>query len=210
MNLENFITNLADKGAKKALPSPVSTVIFCLIFLTLYAIILLQIFGIRDDIFTILSTFDFQLELFLNIALIASAIVCVAFSRLPTLREKSWINLLIIALFILLFMAVCFDCCYAENHAPCPGESYQCLLGILLFSLIPLMFLTAILRFGVMTNYLFSFLAIGIASGAFGYLIERLINEAEDKTHLLIWHFSPIFLVIILSAFVIKKTIKKL
>jgi hypothetical protein len=210
MNLENFITNLADKGAKKALPSPVSTVIFCLIFLTLYAIILLQIFGIRDDIFTILSTFDFQLEMFLNIALIVTAIASVTFLRLPTLSEKSWINFSIIAFFILLFLAVCFDCHSQENHAPCFSENYKCLLGILFFSLVPLFFLTAILRFGVMTNYLSSLIAIGFASGAFAYLVERLINQAEEKMHLVLWHFLPIFLVILLGSFVIKKTIKKL
>ena len=205
-----FIANLADKGAKKSLPSPASTVIFCLIFLSLYAIILLQVFGVRSDIFTALLNFDFQIEIFLNIILILVSIASVAFLRLPSLGEKSRIGVTIITFFILLFLAVCFDYCSQENHAPCPSESYKCLLGILLFSLVPLLFLTAILRFGVMTNYLTSFIAIGVASGSFAYLIERLINSAEEKIHLILWHFAPIFLVILLSSFLIKKTVKKL
>jgi hypothetical protein len=75
---------------------------------------------------------------------------------------------------------------------------------------VPLLFLISVLKRGVMTNYSFSFLIIGIASGSFSYLLERLINKTEDLSHILLWHFAPIFLVILLSALLIKKLVKPL
>jgi hypothetical protein len=210
MNLEKLIANISNKGAKKALPSPLKTIIFAAIFLTIYLVILLQFFGLRGDLAIALKSFAFQAELFLNITLIIAAISAVVYLRLPRLDNFSKPIYLILILFILFSASLCFSCCDVEAHEICGGEGFHCFVGIILFSLLPMLFLMAILRRGILTNYLASSLAIGLASGSFAYLVERLANATEDRLHLIIWHFSPIFLVVLISSFCLKKLIKKL
>ncbi len=210
MNLEKLIANLSNQGAKKPLPHPLKTIIFAASFLTIYLIILLQFFGVRGDLLIALKSFIFQVELILNIALIIAAISAVIYLRLPRLDNFSKPIYLILALFILFSLSLCFSCCDVGTHEMCGGRGFHCFIGIILFSLLPMLFLMAVLRRGILTNYLSCALAIGLASGSFAYLVERLANATEDRFHLIIWHFSPIFLVVLISSILVKKLIKKL
>lgn len=208
MNLDKLINNLGEEGAKKKLENVAKTTIFAVIFLTIYLIILLEIFGIRDDFFVIIKDFSFQAELFLNVFLIIFAIFLVVNFRLPSLENREFLIYILLSLFILFSSTVCFGCC-EESDKIC-GAGYNCLIVIILFSLVPMFFLMAILRLGILTNYLVCVLAIGLASGSFAYLAERLVNVTQDRFHLIIWHFSPIFLVVLISSILVKKLIKKL
>lgn len=210
MKVEKLITNLANSGAKKTLPSPLKTTLFALGFLSIYLIILLEFFGVRSDLLIEIKNHKFILELSLNILVILLSIVAISHLRLPNLDKNPKIIFAIIVLFTIFSALIFFDYNSHSNQEMCGGLGYQCLIGIVLFSLLPIFFLMAILRRGVMTNYAASFTAIGLASGCFAYLFERLANPTENKIHLIIWHFTPIFLVILLSAFLVKKLIKKL
>lgn len=210
MTIEQLITNLANSKIKKPLPSPLKTTLFAIGFLAIYLLILLQFFGLRSDLFMALKNNIFIAELALNILIITLAIISISHLRLPNFDKNSKIIFAVIFLFLIFSGLIFFG-----NHASgdlemCGVEGYQCFIGIILFSLLPMFFLMAILRRGVMTNYAASFVIIGIASGCFAYLFERLANPAEHKAHLIIWHFTPIFLVILLNAFLVKKLIKKL
>jgi hypothetical protein len=208
MSSENLIKNLANKGAKSALPMPAASFVLSVMFLSFYLVVLLDFFGVREDFSVAINTLPFQIELFLNIGAILFSIAAITFLRLPSLHEKSWVIFIAIILFILLFLSLCFNCC-EETQLAC-ASNLKCLMAILLFSIVPLIFLTVVLRRGVMTNYFPSFLLIGIASGSFSYLVERLMSPTEDIAHLLLWHFAPIFIVILLSALLIKKFARRL
>jgi hypothetical protein len=208
MNFQNLISSLANKGARPALEKPFLSFVFCVVFLAIYLVILLQIFGLRNDFASAITEQSLQIELFLNVATILASIAAIVFLRLPRLNENSLINFIAVAFFIMFFLSLCFVCCIEEG-LNCLSD-LSCLIGIILFSLIPLVFLTAILKRGVLTNYFFSFLLVGIASGSFSYLVERLVNSTEHKMHLILWHFAPIFIVILLSLLLIKMTVKKL
>lgn len=208
MKFENLISNLVDKGVKPALPKPLRTFVFCVVFLAIYLVILLQIFGLRDDFAVAIKQSSLQIELFFNVATISLSIAAIVFLRLPRLNENSLINFVAVAFFIMLFLSLCVSCCLDEK-LDCLSN-IRCLIGIVLFAVVPLILLTAILRRGVMTNYFFPFLLIGIASGSFSYLVERLIDTTEHRIHLILWHFAPIFIVILLSFLLIKMTVKKL
>jgi len=208
--MENLIKNLVNSKIKKPLPSPLKTTLFAISFLAIYFIILLEFFGVRSDLFIALKNVKFIAELTLNILVIILAIASISYLRLPNFDKNSKINIAAIIIFLIFSFLICLNCFNGESFEICGGKGYQCLIAITLLSLLPMFFLMAILRRGVMTNYAASFIAIGIAGGCFAYLFERLANPAEDKIHLIIWHFSPIFLVILLSAFLVKKLIKKL
>lgn len=210
MTIENLITNLANSKIKEPLPSPLKTTLCAVSFLAIYLVILLEFFGLRNDIFIELKNGKFILELALNILVIVAAIVAISHLRLPNINKNQKIIFALIAIFLMFSALICLDFHDNKSQEMCGGEGYQCLLGIILFSLLPMLFLAAILRRGVMTNYAASFIAIGISGGCFAYLVERLANSVEDRIHLIIWHFMPIFLVILLSAFLVKKLIKKL
>lgn len=210
MTIENLITNLANRKIKEPLPSPLKTTLCAVSFLAIYLVILLEFFGIRNDIFIELKNGKFILELALNILVIVASIIAISHLRLPNINKNQKIIFVLIAIFLMFCALICLDFHGNESQEICGGEGYQCLLGIILFSLLPMLFLAAILRHGVMTNYAASFIAIGISGGCFAYLVERLANPVEERIHLIIWHFMPIFLVILLSAFLVKKLIKKL
>jgi hypothetical protein len=210
MTIENLIKNLANSKIKEKLPSPLKTTLCAVSFLAIYLIILLEFFGLRSDLFIELKNGKFILELALNILVIVLAIVAISHLRLPNINKNQKIIFALIAIFLTFSALICLNLYGNKSQEMCGGEGYQCLLGILLFSLLPMFFLAAILHRGVMTNYTASFIAIGISGGCFAYLVERLANPVEDGVHLIVWHFMPIFLVILLSSFLVKKLIKKL
>lgn len=209
-----FISQLAKQGAKKPLMKPLYSVISSCLVLFLYFAILLYYFGLRTDFSTEIHDRFFQIELFFLVAAILFSAASLSFLRLPDFSQKKWVKFLPILFFIgfsLVIFARCI-CCPDNNpdHLLCGNFDFACLLGIMIFSIIPTAFLIAVLRRGVMTNFTFSFLMIGIASGGLSYFIERLMHETENTSHLFIWHFCPVFLVIFFSAFFTKIFTKKL
>jgi hypothetical protein len=214
MSDENLISRLANQGAKPPLPKPRNSAILLCAALFLYAALVVSLFGLRVDFMSKIHQPFFQLELLLSLLTIISSITALVFLRLPSYSEKPSIKnlpLLFFALFSLLIFYRYLNRGNEDfNHVLCAPHEYQCLAGILIFSIIPVIALLIILRRGVVTNFYSSALTIGIGSGAISYLTERLIHETESLSHLFIWHFLPIFLVIFLGALLTKIFTKKL
>lgn len=214
MSDEDLISSLAKQGAKPSLPKPLNSAILLCAALFLYVTLLVSLFGLRVDFLSKIHQPFFQLELLLSLLTIVSSVVALVFLRFPNWSEKSSIKnlpLLFFALFsLLIFKRYIGRSADDFNHVLCAPHEYQCLIGILIFSIIPVIALLIILRRGVVTNFYSSALMIGIGSGAISYLIERLIHETESLSHLFIWHFLPIFLVILLGIILTKIFTKKL
>ena len=210
---EDLILKLAKEGVKKPLASLNLSCLLSCLALFFYFVTLLLIFGIRSDFLSKISEINFQIELLLCLASSIAACASINFLRLPDLSQKKLANYSFI-LFFLIFLFLVFSKIFIpSSEAPeafCNSFNYQCALGIVVFSLIPLAFLLIILRRGIVTNFIFSALAAGIGSGSLSYLATRLIHESGTSAHLFIWHFLPIFLVIFLAIILTKLFTKKL
>jgi len=214
MSYEKLISSLANQGAKAALPNPYQVALKISAALILYAALLVGLFGLRPDFSLKIKEFSFFAEIFISILAIFSAATALAFLRLPNFSDKFLSKNLSPAFFVIFTFFVSYHYFFrADNDsslALCGVADYRCLLAIIIFSAIPALFLLRILRQGVMTNFYFSALMIGISSGVLSYLIERLIHETESFDHLFIWHFLPVFIVIFLSLILTNFTTKKL
>lgn len=210
MNYENLISNLSKEGAKKPLSKPLQSFAISCLILILYSVILFCFFGIRKDFSSKIHQVYFQIELAISLLTILVSIASVSFLRLPDFSQRKSIKFLPPIFFGILFALLYWQINHVtENHIPC-SKDFICFLSIIIFSIAPAAILIFTLRQGIVTNFISSFIAIGIASGSLSYLIGRLIHETENPLHFFIWHFLPTFLVIVLSAFFTKIFTKKL
>ncbi len=210
---QNIIKNLAKEGAKKPISLKKSMAISCIVMIG-YLLVVILSFGIREDFFERIFDLSFQIELFLVLASILSASVLISLLRLPDLNQKSWLTNIPPIFFLLLISFLVLKCIFKDmnimNHIICDNPEHECFLSILVFSIIPTIFLLVILKIGATTKIYSSGMMIGIASGSISYLALRLIHETENAFHLFVWHFIPAILVILLSIFFTKKYAKKL
>lgn len=210
---ENIIKDLSQEGAKKPISLKKSIIISSIVMIG-YLLAVTLSFGLREDFFERIFDISFQIELFLILGSILSAAILVSFLRLPDLNQQSWIKIIPLIFFFLLLSLLILKCIFKDmnimNHIICDNPEHECFLSILVFSIIPTIFLLIILKIGATTRIYSSGMMIGIASGSLSYLALRLIHETENSLHLFIWHFTPAILVILLSIFFAKRFIKKL
>jgi hypothetical protein len=212
MKEKKLIEKLSKEGAKKPLIKTKTVILTTCLSLILYLALLIFAFGLRQDFAAKILETKFQIELFLLIssALISASLISLI--RLPDFNEKKYTKFLPILVLIGFLLLIAFEFFAQNEHGKilCGAKNHQCCLTILIFSAFPLILLLIILKSGIVTNFLFSTIFIGISGGTISYLLLRMTHETENITHLIIWHLCPIILVIFISGILIKIFTKKL
>lgn len=210
--MNDLIKNLQKEGAKKPLTKPIFSILSSCLIMVIYFAILLYLFGIRDDFLAKINQVKFQLEIaFLTLCSLLSC-ACLNLLRLPDFSERKLVKYPYIFFFLSFLGIIIYEIITQNNHLPilCGADGKSCLISILLLSLFPLILTIKILKNGVITNFIFSSLAIGICSGSLSYLLLRMSHKTENIMHLVIWHLLPIILVIFCSGFLVRFFTKKL
>ena len=209
---EEFIKELAGQGAKKPTYQPKQQMFFWSVVMLFYAIVIFLTLGIRPDLSQKIQEPFFRLELFLIFITSLSAGFAASFLALPDSNQKNsikWIPIISLLLLCLVISHQYFQWRGLVFSVFCSGLNYKCTLSIIAFSIIPSLIFFVILYRGATLNSVLAGFMIGLCGGTFSYLLLRLIHETEDVTHLFLWHFSPVFLVTLISMIAAKLVIKR-
>lgn len=209
---KDLISKLSKEGVKKPLSKPIVTILLSCGTMAIYLGALIAFFGLRSDFSKRILELEFQIEIFL--LLLCALVSCSSISllRIPDIGDKKaakYLSILCFATFVILMI---FKLASDNGSHPmlCGAENHECLLSIIILSIAPLLLLILILSKGIVTNFKFCTISIGISGGTISYLLLRMSHETENISHLVIWHLLPIILVIFLSSFLIKSFTKNL
>lgn len=210
---EEFIKDLASKGAKRPQCQPNKLLLAWFSAMVLYATLVFLFLGIREDLSDKVSDLFFYFELFLIISVSISAAVAVNFLALPDVNQKRLVILFPI-IFLALLLAVIISQYIQQRgleiHALCDLENHRCFLAIIFFSVVPCLIFLIILYRAATLNSVAAGCMAGLSGGSFSYLLLRLIHPTEDVFHLFFWHFTPILLVMMVSVIAVKLLSKRI
>lgn len=158
-----------------------------------YLAVLLAFYGIRPDLAGRLRSPLFALEI-LSLAgvALASGLSAVALSY-PDLRQKAWQAYAPLP-FLALFAGVLVAEWWVDASPPEMGahHTYQCLLCITLFSLLPAILMLLQQRAQATIHAGWAGAVALLASSSLGALAFRLSEKSDSIAHMLAWHYLPL------------------
>jgi len=209
MDTEHFINNLSSQieAIKPKCPIRASLKLTGATFL--YIALLLAFFGLRPDIINKLHSTLFVAEVALLAVILFATCLAASLSAFPDIYGKSnWLFAPLIAFG--LFAVILFWELLADNPpAPSPVHDYECLICITLFSLLPSLAMLFYINGLATTNRgLSGCLAVltGFASGA---LALRLSEQTDAISHIIYWHYLPLFVFALIGYFLGDKFLNK-
>lgn len=199
---EQLIHQLSASGAKKPMRHPLTITAMWMGVFTLYVLLIMLVMGIRPDMPEKWIAPMFILEVG-GMALVAiTAALSASFLALPDEAGKPWMKYL--CLFpLMLFLGVLiyglnddstlsFPECIRRQHFPCSVE-------VILFSLIPSATMFYTLAKAAPTRPSLAGCMAALSGSAFGYVVIRMLDTHDDPMSLLVWHFSPVILVVLVG-----------
>ena len=197
---DDFIANLAADGtAVRVLPSPAELILKLSTILILYAVAVLALMGVREDLDAQLTRAVYVAEIAMLLALAATSLSAMIYRVFPdhyqdaragTLALGTLTGFLVLLVFQFFFPSTLE---YAATGTSVVHDM-ECTLCITAIAALPSFLAVRLLRKGASTQP-FSAVAFAVlAATAVGCLVLRLSEMNDDPWHLIAWHYAPIFL----------------
>lgn len=199
-NLEELIDRLArDAGPVQTMPHPLTLSLGWLAGAAAYLALSLWLSGLRPDLAQKLSEPWFAAEIaalaFVLIATTLSAAV-LAFPDLHRMPKTAWAPAGLFALFAaILLLAWRAD----APPAPLPPHSFECTLGIALFSLLPAAWTFVSLRKLASTHCRWAASIALLSAFSVGALWLRLHEVNDSIAHVVFWHYLPMLAIALIG-----------
>lgn len=199
---EEFIHNLAKEGAKKPFENPYLLGTKWFLLLTIYFAALVLFYGHRSDLLEKINQPAFLIEIIFLILTVITATFAASFLALPDLNQKPYIRFLpliplaFLSLMLIYgifnFSTISFVECLKSGHS-------VCFTHLIFYSIIPALIMFWKVKKAAPIKFYWSGLMIGLAVASFGYLMLRLVEKSDEPELLLMWHFVPIFVIMIMG-----------
>jgi len=192
MLTEQYIDNLAQNmEAVVPAPSPYRLFLKWIIGSFLYIAVGLIFMGVRPDCVHKLQSPLFTAELAALGGVIFTSMLSAALLAFPDIYQKKRAAFLPIPMF-LLFMFILILAFHADNPpAPPPPHAMECLLCIILLSLLPCGFILYTIRKFASTHYYMAGCVAVLSAFSIGALALRLSEETDSIAHIVQWHYLP-------------------
>lgn len=199
MQTEEFITNLADTGAKKPLPHPLHIAGLWLAGIIAYFVISIEFLGFRPDIAVKLHQPLYWVELVAALATGIAAVFAASWLALPDVGQRSWVRFLPFLPMALLITVLGVGIVHYNamlSLADClRAGRYDCLMYIVLFSVLPAIVMFVTIEKAAPVRCCWAGSMAALAAASFGYIIPRLNDINDNPIHLVIWFFIPVMLI---------------
>ncbi|MDX1950023.1 MAG: NrsF family protein [Rickettsiales bacterium] len=205
-NLNNLINSLSEEAKFEVKYNASKSASIWLVFSVFYIIFISYIFGVREDINLIIKNPLYIIELvMLFLALILSSFSA-SFLASPDSKQKKYFLyspfLAFLGVLISGILSQFFDGNYIANNA---HNGIYCFSCVVILSLIPSTFLFLQIKKYAPTKLKFLGVLILLFSTAIGCLILRLTEPVDTLFHIIIWHYTPVFMLALIGIYLGKK-----
>lgn len=192
-NIDELISELTQYTAKvKLAPHPFMLSIVWMVGAAVYLAVTLMIFGTRHDLLLKFHDLWLVAEIVVLIGITIATSLSAALLSYPDLHQMRHIvfaPVITLALFVLvMFFASRAD----DPPAPLPMHSFECTVGIVLFSLLPAGWTLYVMRKFASTHYRWAGSIALLYAFSVGALWVRLHEQADSIIHAIEWHYLPI------------------
>lgn len=208
-DIDKLIGELSKQGgAVKTAPHPFMLSAQWMAAAVVYLAVALSISGIRPDLASKFQDAFFFLEILALLCFFVSSSISAALLSYPDLHQKRAVAYTPAGALVLLVLVMFFAWRADVPPAPLPIHSFRCSLEITLLSLLPISW-----TFYVMRRYASTYHrgAGGIAllfAFSIGALWLRLAENTDSVSHLIQWHYLPLFAFGISGMWLGKKLLK--
>lgn len=193
-DIDRLIENLADEAVVvKPAPHPVKLSMLWLGAAAVYLAIALALGGVRPDLMQQLHEPWFVAELVALIGITITTSFSAALLAFPDLHQQRRLVALPAWLFGL-FIVVIYFAWRADNPpASIPEHTFECTLSIILMTLLPAAWMFYTLRRFASTHYRLAGSIALLFAFSVGALWLRLCEIDDSISHLIQWHYLPMF-----------------
>ncbi len=184
-------TLIKEGGAVKPAPHPFKLSLQWIAGATLYLTISLLVFGVRPGLSAQFHRIGFDAEIAALITLIISTSLSAALLVFPDLHQIRRLAYTPLAAFALLIAALFVAWQQDNPPAPLPVHSFECTLGIALFSLLPAIWTFFVMKKYASTHYHLAGSVALLFAFSVGALWLRLHENTDSVAHVIEWHYLP-------------------
>jgi len=212
-DINKIINDLSDDlEPVKVMPSPgFRTVVWLLCGLS-YVVILPIFLDIRPDLAEKFTQPLFIAEII--IAALGSILACLSASYLatPDTYQKPSIKWIATIPFIALTILLIY-CIIDQRNTTVPINTtlntYQCFADMFAFAAFPIIVMLYLCaRQGATTHCNWSGAMIGLSSVNFSYIALRVVEQNDSAKHILLWHYTPMILTVLIGIILGRKFLK--
>jgi len=208
-NIEQLVETLSkDAVAAKPAPHPFLLSLKWLAVAAAYLVISLTISGMRPDLAGALQNPWFIAEIAALIGILITTALSAAVLAFPDLHQKRATAFTPVWMFGIFVLVILFAWRADNPPAPFPVHSFECTLSILLFSLLPTAGIFYAMRKFASTHLRTSGIVAALFAFSTGALWLRLHEVNNSVTHVIEWHYLPMFAVGILGLWLGKKLLQ--
>jgi len=208
-NIEQLVATLSrDVAPVKSAPHPYVLSLKWLSIASVYLIVSLAFSGLRPDLANALQNPWFTAELVLLFAMFITAAIATAVLSFPDMHQKrnmAYGPLWVVGLFVLMMY---FAWRADAPTTPLPMHSFECMISITLFSLLPSVTTFYALRKLASTHQRLSSSIAVLFAFCTGALWLRLHEQTDSIIHVIEWHYLPILGFSMLAIWLGKKLLK--
>jgi len=170
-------------------------------------VVMLAIFGLRDDLREKLADGFFVAEILTLSAITISMAFAAAIYSFPDLYQRKY-SLLIQPIALSSFAISLVFASMGGSNAPAPAHDFICLFCITLFSMFPAVWMFVLLRKQATTHQKIAGCTALLAACSIGALTLRLSEKTDSIEHLILWHYLPMLGYALIGAWLGKKFLK--
>ncbi|NBX02658.1 MAG: DUF1109 domain-containing protein [Alphaproteobacteria bacterium] len=209
MNTEELISSLAGEAGKvKPATCPLTFLAWWMLAVAIYIVCTSLFLNLRPDLLSRLASPLFLAEILALLAMVISSSLASCVLSFPDLHQmRKW--LLAPAFSCASFLAIIVMAWLADSPpAPEPVHAIECLICISLLSFFPSVALLQFMRGYASTNRQMAGSMAMLSAFSIGALTLRLCEQTDSISHLVQWHYLPMFVVAALGAWLGKIILK--
>ncbi len=194
----DLITKLSSQAKPiKPMLNPKQWIFRLLLILGIYGIATQTFLGLRPDLFMQFTRPLFVVEIILMLSLLITSIIAAVLNIYPDLYQKSfWLKIPYVVFLLILGFFISQIFMPISGLAVIPTGIFhkvECTICIMFVAVIPALLIFTILKKGATIKPLQAGSFTVLAASSLGYLILRFSEANDTISHLLIWHYLPMF-----------------
>lgn len=208
-NIDDLVTRLAQEAtAVKPAPHPFMLSLQWMGIATIYLAVALALSGLRPDILEAFHRPWFVAEVAALLGIFIVTSVSAALLAFPDLHQKRLLALAPTWLFAVFLLILFFAWRADSPAASLPAHSFECTLGITLMALLPALWTFYSMRKYASTHYRLAGSVALLSAFSVGALWLRLHEETDSITHVIAWHYLPMFAIGVIGLWLGKRLLK--
>lgn len=201
----DLVDELVKEGPKAAFPRPEIVAIRWLFLIAIYFAAMISISGFRYDILEKIVQPLYFIEVAFMLLTAVLATYASSFLALPDVNQKLWIRFApLISLTFLI--GILIEGIFSKNSLSLTecikSGHHECFIHLLLYSIFPTTIMLYSMHKAAPIRFLWAGSMVGLSAASFGYISLRLIEKNDEPSILLVWHFIPIIVAIIIGMMV--------